>query len=41
MVRRGEWNEAIWLNGTPTIMIGEIDEPHFEEHLRQGPVPVV
>ncbi|HLI83896.1 MAG TPA: DUF362 domain-containing protein [Bryobacteraceae bacterium] len=37
MVRRGELNEVIWLNGTPTIMIGEIDDPHFEEHLRQGP----
>ena len=37
MVRRGEINEVIWLNGTPTIMIGEIDDPHFEEHLKQGP----
>jgi hypothetical protein len=37
MVRRGELNEVIWLNGTPTIMIGEIDDPHFEEHLQQGP----
>jgi uncharacterized protein (DUF362 family) len=37
MVRRGELNEVMWLKGTPTIMIGEIDDPHFEEHLKQGP----
>ncbi len=37
MVRRGELNEVIWLNGTPTIMIGAVDDPHFEEHLKQGP----
>jgi uncharacterized protein (DUF362 family) len=37
MVRRGELREVIWLNGTPTIMVGEIDDPHFEEHLKQGP----
>jgi uncharacterized protein (DUF362 family) len=37
MVRRGELREVIWLRGTPTIMIGEIDDPHFEEHLAQGP----
>ncbi len=37
MVRRGELREVIWLNGTPTIMVGEIDDPNFEEHLMQGP----
>jgi uncharacterized protein (DUF362 family) len=37
MVRRGELNEVMWLKGTPTIMIGEIDDPLFEEHLKQGP----
>ncbi len=37
MVRRGELNEVMWLMGTPTIMIGAIDDPHFEEHLKQGP----
>lgn len=37
MVRRGELREVIWLNGTPTIMVGEIDDPQFEEHLKQGP----
>jgi uncharacterized protein (DUF362 family) len=37
MLRRGELNQVIWLKGTPTIMIGEIDDPHFEEHLREGP----
>jgi hypothetical protein len=37
MLRRGELNQVIWLRGTPTIMIGEVDDPHFEEHLREGP----
>lgn len=37
MVRRGELREVIWLNGTPTIMVGEIEDPNFEEHLKQGP----
>jgi hypothetical protein len=37
MLRRGELNQVIWLRGTPTIMVGEVDDPHFEEHLREGP----
>jgi uncharacterized protein (DUF362 family) len=37
MLRRGELNAVIWLKGTPTIMIGDVDDPLFEEHLRQGP----
>lgn len=37
MLRRGELQQVIWLKGTPTIMIGEIDDPQFEEHLREGP----
>lgn len=37
MLRRGELNQVIWLRGTPTIMIGEVDDPNFEEHLREGP----
>jgi hypothetical protein len=37
MMRRGELREVIWLRGTPTFMIGEIEDPYFEEHLRQGP----
>jgi uncharacterized protein (DUF362 family) len=37
MHRRGELNQVIWLKGTPTIMVGEADDPHFEEHLREGP----
>jgi uncharacterized protein (DUF362 family) len=37
MLRRGELEQVIWLRGTPTIMIGEIEDPHFEEHLREGP----
>jgi uncharacterized protein (DUF362 family) len=37
MLRRGELNHVIWLKGTPTIMVGELDDPRFEEHLREGP----
>jgi uncharacterized protein (DUF362 family) len=40
MLRRGELEEVIWLRGTPTIMIGEIDDPHFEQHLTEGPYVV-
>ena len=40
MLRRGELNDVIWLKGTPTIMIGETDDPNFEEHLREGPYVV-
>jgi uncharacterized protein (DUF362 family) len=40
MLQRGELNQVIWLKGTPTIMIGEIDDPNFEEHLREGPYVV-
>jgi uncharacterized protein (DUF362 family) len=37
MLRRGELNQVIWLRGTPTIMIGEVDDPQFDEHVREGP----
>lgn len=40
MLRRGELNRVIWLKGTPTIMIGEIDDPLFEQHLKEGPYVV-
>lgn len=40
MLRRGELNEVIWLRGTPTIMIGRMEDPHFEEHLTEGPYVV-
>ncbi|HKH82874.1 MAG TPA: DUF362 domain-containing protein [Gemmatimonadales bacterium] len=40
MMRRGELNQVIWLKGTPTIMVGEVDDPNFEEHLREGPYVV-
>jgi len=40
MLRRGELQNVIWLKGTPTIMIGKIDDPHFEEHLKEGPYVV-
>src|SRR5829696_1874793 len=37
MLRWGELNEVIWLKGTPTIMIGETEDPNFEQHLTEGP----
>jgi uncharacterized protein (DUF362 family) len=37
MLRRGELAGVMWMNGTPTIMVGETDDPNFEEHLREGP----
>jgi uncharacterized protein (DUF362 family) len=37
MLRRGELGDVIWLKGTPTIMIGDVDDPRFEEHLTEGP----
>jgi uncharacterized protein (DUF362 family) len=40
MLRRGELQEVMWLRGTPTIMIGAIEDPHFEEHLKEGPYVV-
>ena len=40
MLRRGELKQVIWLKGTPTIMLGEIDDPQFEEHLKEGPYVV-
>jgi uncharacterized protein (DUF362 family) len=40
MLRRGELQQVIWLNGTPTIMIGDIEDARFEEHLREGPYVV-
>ena len=32
--------ELAQVSGVPTIMIGEADDPQFEEHLRQGPYVV-
>lgn len=40
MLRRGELNQVMWLKGTPTIMCGEIEDPNFEEHLKEGPYVV-
>lgn len=40
MLRRGELNQVIWLKGTPTIMIGAAEDPHFEQHLTEGPYVV-
>jgi uncharacterized protein (DUF362 family) len=40
MLRRGELEQVMWLRGTPTIMVGRVEDPHFEEHLREGPYVV-
>jgi uncharacterized protein (DUF362 family) len=40
MLRRGELNQVIWMKGTPTIMVGEIEDPNFEQHLKEGPYVV-
>jgi uncharacterized protein (DUF362 family) len=40
MLRRGELGKVIWLKGTPTIMIGDAEDPNFEEHLKEGPYVV-
>ena len=40
MLRRGELEKVIWLKGTPTIMIGDVEDPNFEEHLKEGPYVV-
>jgi hypothetical protein len=40
MLRRGELNQVIQLKGTPTVMVGEIDDPQFERHLDEGPYVV-
>jgi uncharacterized protein (DUF362 family) len=40
MLRRGELNKVIWTKGTPTIMMGDIEDPNFEEHLHEGPYVV-
>jgi uncharacterized protein (DUF362 family) len=40
MLRRGELERVIWLRGTPTVMVGRVEDPNFEEHLREGPYVV-
>jgi len=37
MLRRGDLAKVIWLRGTPTIMVGEVEDPNFEQHLQEGP----
>ena len=34
MLRRGDLAKVMWLKGTPTIMIGDIEDTKFEEHLK-------
>jgi uncharacterized protein (DUF362 family) len=40
MLRRGELLQIIWLKGTPTLMIGDVEDPQFEQHLEEGPYVV-
>ena len=32
MLRRGELKNVIFTKGTPTIMMGDVEDPAFEEH---------
>jgi uncharacterized protein (DUF362 family) len=40
MLRRGDLDLVVWYRGTPTIMVGEIEDPQFEQHLKEGPYVV-
>ncbi|MGH9655687.1 MAG: DUF362 domain-containing protein [Bryobacteraceae bacterium] len=40
LLRRGELQQVLHTAGTPTIMIGEADDPDFERHLQEGPYVV-
>ncbi|MGH9582077.1 MAG: DUF362 domain-containing protein [Bryobacteraceae bacterium] len=37
LVRRGLLQQALHTAGTPTIMIGDVDDPEFERHVKEGP----
>ena len=37
MLRRGNLADLIWYKGTPTIMVGNVEDPNFERHLTEGP----
>jgi uncharacterized protein (DUF362 family) len=37
MLSRQEIANLMWLKGTPTIMIGEVEDANFEQHLSEGP----
>jgi uncharacterized protein (DUF362 family) len=37
LLHRGLLQEVLHTAGTPTIMIGDADDPEFERHLQQGP----
>jgi uncharacterized protein (DUF362 family) len=41
MLRRGDLAKVTAEQGTPTIMVGEIEDPSFEAHLAEGPYVVV
>jgi uncharacterized protein (DUF362 family) len=40
MLRRGQLQRVIWARGTPTIMIGDVEDAAFEQHLSEGPYVV-
>jgi uncharacterized protein (DUF362 family) len=40
LLRRNELQQVIWLRGTPTVMIGDVEDPEFERHLAEGPYVV-
>ena len=40
MLRRGELEQVIWMKGTPTVMVGDVEDLEFEQHLKEGPYVV-
>jgi uncharacterized protein (DUF362 family) len=41
LLRRGELERILCSGRTPTVMIGDIEDPQFERHLNQGPYLVL
>ncbi len=40
LLRRGILEDVIQARGTPTVMVGDVEDPEFERHVRQGPYVV-
>lgn len=40
LLRRGILEDVIRTRGTPTVMVGDVKDPEFERHVRQGPYVV-
>lgn len=40
-IKMGFVEKIMFLKGTPTFLIGKAEDPHFEEHLKEGPYIVI